>query len=104
MSWCLWQEKELAAAASKFAECQKTIASLGQQLKSLATLEDFLIDSEKPLDFTSEGMQGPKIIREPLKLQISNLNLPKRDSESMKIVSDGSSLSRTVMKVSHHYH
>lgn len=73
-------------------------------MKSLATLEDFLIDSEKPLELTSEGMQGPKIIREPLKLQISNLNLPKRDSESMKIVSDGSSLSRTVMKVSHHYH
>ncbi|KAM4114188.1 hypothetical protein ACJW30_04G051200 [Castanea mollissima] len=88
------QEKELAAAASKFAECQKTIASLGQQLKSLATLEDFLIDSEKPLELTSEGMQVPKISREPLKLQISNLNLPKRDSESMKIVSDGSSLSK----------
>ncbi|KAM7523505.1 hypothetical protein LguiA_013407 [Lonicera macranthoides] len=38
------QEKELEVAASKFAECQKTIASLGQQLRSLATLEDFLID------------------------------------------------------------
>ncbi|XP_043721921.1 filament-like plant protein [Telopea speciosissima] len=38
------QEKELAVAAGKLAECQKTIASLGQQLKSLATLEDFLID------------------------------------------------------------
>ncbi|KAK4486625.1 hypothetical protein RD792_006810 [Penstemon davidsonii] len=40
------QDKELAVAASKFAECQKTIASLGRQLKSLATLDDFLIDSE----------------------------------------------------------
>ena len=38
------QEKELEVAASKFAECQKTIASLGQQLRSLATLEDFLLD------------------------------------------------------------
>ncbi|XP_041004907.1 filament-like plant protein 3 isoform X2 [Juglans microcarpa x Juglans regia] len=46
------QEKELAVAASKFAECQKTIASLGQQLRSLATLEDFLTDSEKPLELT----------------------------------------------------
>ncbi|KAG2273054.1 hypothetical protein Bca52824_067609 [Brassica carinata] len=38
------QEKELAVAASKFAECQRTIASLGQRLQSLATLEDFLIE------------------------------------------------------------
>ncbi|CAE5966201.1 unnamed protein product [Arabidopsis arenosa] len=41
----LKQEKELAVAASKFAECQRTIASLGQRLQSLATLEDFLIES-----------------------------------------------------------
>ncbi|KAB5556460.1 hypothetical protein DKX38_007369 [Salix brachista] len=46
-------EKELAVAASKFAECQKTIASLGLQLRSLATLED-LIDSEKSSDVSSE--------------------------------------------------
>ncbi|KAL0396051.1 UNVERIFIED_CONTAM: Filament-like plant protein [Sesamum calycinum] len=43
------QDKELAVAASKFAECQKTIASLDRQLKSLATLEDFLIDSDRPV-------------------------------------------------------
>ncbi|KAF9681837.1 hypothetical protein SADUNF_Sadunf05G0044100 [Salix dunnii] len=47
------QEKELAVAASKFAECQKTIASLGLQLRSLATLED-LLDSEKSSDVSSE--------------------------------------------------
>ncbi|XP_010425089.1 PREDICTED: filament-like plant protein 3 [Camelina sativa] len=41
----LKQEKELAVAASKFAECQRTIASLGQRLQSLATFEDFLIES-----------------------------------------------------------
>lgn len=52
------QEEELAVAASKFAECQKTIASLGQQLRSLATLDDFLIDSEKPLEHTGEGKNG----------------------------------------------
>ncbi|GAB4835517.1 hypothetical protein Ancab_000426 [Ancistrocladus abbreviatus] len=44
------QEKELAVAAGRLAECQKTIISLGKQLKSLATLEDFLIDLEKPLE------------------------------------------------------
>lgn len=43
------QDQELAVAASKFAECQMTIASLGRQLKSLATLEDFLIESERPI-------------------------------------------------------
>ncbi|KAK4383841.1 Filament-like plant protein 3 [Sesamum angolense] len=43
------QDKEVAVAASKFAECQKTIASLDRQLKSLATLEDFLIDSDRPV-------------------------------------------------------
>ena len=41
----LKQEKELAVAASKFAECQRTIASLGQRLQSLATFQDFLIES-----------------------------------------------------------
>ncbi|KAL6312726.1 hypothetical protein AAG906_010678 [Vitis piasezkii] len=54
------QEKELAVAASKLAECQKTIASLGRQLKSLATLEDLLLDSEKPLQPMSEGLHHPK--------------------------------------------
>lgn len=49
------QEKELAVAASKLAECQKTIASLGRQLNSLATLEDFLTESEKPLELNNEG-------------------------------------------------
>ncbi|KAG2716084.1 hypothetical protein I3843_03G110400 [Carya illinoinensis] len=75
------QEKELAVAASKFAECQKTIASLGQQLRSLATLEDFLADSEKPLELTGEGTNGLKNAREPLKLQFGDLKLPKKDSE-----------------------
>ncbi|GAB2277274.1 hypothetical protein Dimus_011980 [Dionaea muscipula] len=38
------QEKELAVAADKLAECQQTIASLGRQLKSLATLDELLVD------------------------------------------------------------
>lgn len=40
------QDEELAVAARKFAACQETIASLGRQLKSLATLEDLLMESE----------------------------------------------------------
>nr|XP_043610973.1 filament-like plant protein 3 [Erigeron canadensis] len=39
------QDTELALAGNKFADCQKTIASLSHQLKTLATLEDFLIDT-----------------------------------------------------------
>ncbi|XP_038989834.1 uncharacterized protein LOC103701393 [Phoenix dactylifera] len=41
------KEKELAVAAGKLAECQKTIASLGQQLKSLTALDDFMLEAEK---------------------------------------------------------
>ncbi|XP_076959797.1 filament-like plant protein 3 [Bidens hawaiensis] len=39
------QDKELAIAGSQFVECQKTIASLNRQLQALATLDDFLIDT-----------------------------------------------------------
>ncbi|XP_009416908.2 filament-like plant protein 3 [Musa acuminata AAA Group] len=42
------QEKELAMAAGKLEECQKTIASLSRQLKSLTTLDDFMIGDERP--------------------------------------------------------
>ncbi|KAF5727618.1 hypothetical protein HS088_TW22G01314 [Tripterygium wilfordii] len=54
------QDKELAVVASKLAECQKTISSLGHQLKSLATLEDFLIDFDKPLNLTNDGSSSSK--------------------------------------------
>ncbi|KAJ1405018.1 Filament-like plant protein [Sesbania bispinosa] len=76
------KEKELALAASRFAECQKTIASLGQQLKSLATLEDFLLDSDNPLESKCEVTQTPQNGGQQLKLHHNDLNLAKRDSES----------------------
>ncbi|KAL8167216.1 hypothetical protein V2J09_008715 [Rumex salicifolius] len=38
-------QEDVASAAGKLEECQKTIASLGNQLKSLATLEDFFMDT-----------------------------------------------------------
>lgn len=76
------QDKELALASSKFAECQKTIASLGQQLKSLATLEDFLLDSDNPMELTNEVItKGTQNGGEQLKLNHSDLSLPKKDSE-----------------------
>ncbi|XP_027341931.1 filament-like plant protein isoform X2 [Abrus precatorius] len=78
----LKQEKELALAASKFSECQKTIASLGKQLRSLATLEDFLLDSDNPMELTCEITQGLQNGGEQLKLHHSDLSLPKIDSET----------------------
>ncbi|KAL6641818.1 hypothetical protein ACP70R_019999 [Stipagrostis hirtigluma subsp. patula] len=53
------KEKELANAAGKLAECQKTIASLGRQLKSLTDLDSVVLEPERlesrditlPLDF-----------------------------------------------------
>lgn len=59
-SLCLSQEKELANAAGKLAECQKTIASLGRQLKSLTDIDNTIVEPERlepreiremPLDF-----------------------------------------------------
>ncbi|KAI9114384.1 hypothetical protein K1719_014612 [Acacia pycnantha] len=76
----LKQEKELALAASRFAECQKTIASLGNQLKSLTTLEDYLLDSENPKDLTLEVTPSPQNGADPLKLH-HQFDLPKRNSE-----------------------
>ncbi|KAG2322729.1 hypothetical protein Bca4012_058178 [Brassica carinata] len=39
------KQEDMATAAGKLANCQKTIASLGKQLQSLARLEDFLVDT-----------------------------------------------------------
>lgn len=52
------QEKELAVAANKLAECQKTIASLGNQLKSLATLEELFLESENLSDLEVSGKES----------------------------------------------
>lgn len=65
-------------AASRFAECQRTIASLGQRLQSLATLEDFSHDSQKPMEVTSEAKHGPKSADQLLKSWHTNLNLKEK--------------------------
>ncbi|CAL1362397.1 unnamed protein product [Linum trigynum] len=49
------KQEDLALAAGKLADCQKTILSLGKQLKSLATLEDFLIDASSIPEITAVG-------------------------------------------------
>ncbi|KAJ3671435.1 hypothetical protein LUZ60_007514 [Juncus effusus] len=52
------QEKELEMAAGKLAECQKTIASLSQQLKSLTNIDQEIIISESD----DESAQNPNFI------------------------------------------
>ncbi|XP_043720045.1 filament-like plant protein [Telopea speciosissima] len=83
------QEEELVVAAGKLAECQKTIASLGRQLKSLATLEDFLIDYEKPLELSVGGSPIPRG-GEPWKLHSNDAYLARSEADSSKVVGDGS--------------
>ncbi|KAG1328018.1 filament-like plant protein 3 [Cocos nucifera] len=56
------QEKERVLASGKLAECQKTIASLNRQLKSLASLDDFLLEAEKPdLNGDSLNLRGQNL-------------------------------------------
>ncbi|GFP84325.1 filament-like plant protein [Phtheirospermum japonicum] len=55
------KQEDLAVAADKLAECQKTIASLGRQLESLATLEDFLIDTSSIPGFSKVSGNGGDI-------------------------------------------
>uniref|UniRef100_A0A2P2J324 DNA double-strand break repair rad50 ATPase n=1 Tax=Rhizophora mucronata TaxID=61149 RepID=A0A2P2J324_RHIMU len=66
----LWQE-DLDVAAGKLSECQKTISSLGKQLKSLATLEDFFI--------------GTASLPE---LSVGRLPIPTTSGESWKLISN----------------
>ncbi|XP_022992951.1 filament-like plant protein 3 [Cucurbita maxima] len=75
------KQEDLAVAAGKLAECQKTIASLGNQLKSLASLEDFLIDTTQLREFT-DGEEHCKHSNGTLS--------PRRDSDYTKGVDDSS--------------
>ncbi|KAJ9167095.1 hypothetical protein P3X46_021771 [Hevea brasiliensis] len=84
------KQEDLAAAAGKLAECQKTIASLGKQLKSLATLEDFLIDTAILPEFGAGGSPMSRASGEPWKLHSSDTFSPKRDSSSSRIASENS--------------
>ncbi|XP_021772635.1 filament-like plant protein 3 [Chenopodium quinoa] len=74
------QEKELAVAANKMAECQKTIASLGNQLKSLAALEDLFLDSEKLLEVSrKESLLQNDVKPDTLSSDTNTSTLSKED-------------------------
>ncbi|KAF3631591.1 Filament-like plant protein [Capsicum annuum] len=76
------KQEDLAVAADKLAECQKTIASLGKQLQSLATLEDFLLDT---VNLPGGGSVVAKAGGELWKLHVNETFTPKRDSDPSKV-------------------
>ncbi|KAJ6709372.1 FILAMENT-LIKE PLANT PROTEIN 4 [Salix koriyanagi] len=84
------KQEDFDVAANKLAECQKTIASLGNQLKSLATLKDFLIDTASIPEFSAGAPAIPKGDEEPWKLHCNETFSPKRDSGSLRIDTEGS--------------
>lgn len=75
-------QEELAIAAGKLAECQKTIASLGKQLKSLATLEDFLTDAGNLADFSGKSVISTAAGGETWQLHSNDTFLPRRSADS----------------------
>ncbi|KAK3034767.1 hypothetical protein RJ639_032280 [Escallonia herrerae] len=75
------KQEDFAAAADKLAECQNTIASLGRQLKSLATLEDFLIETTHVPGSSGGRSMIPSGGEEAWKLH-SNDTFPKSDPDS----------------------
>ncbi|XP_030485628.2 filament-like plant protein 1 isoform X1 [Cannabis sativa] len=82
------KQEDLAVAATKLAECQKTIASLGNQLKSLATLEDFLIDA--PNIIVPAGAPLIQKTGQHWKMHSNQTFSPKRDSNSSKAAEESS--------------
>ncbi|KAL9315671.1 hypothetical protein ACSQ67_016672 [Phaseolus vulgaris] len=87
------KQEDLTLAAGKLAECQKTIASLGNQLKSLATLEDFLIDTASipaSPSLTAQAQAQAQAGGEMWKFHSNGTFSPKRDSSSSRLA-DGNS-------------
>lgn len=76
-------QEDVAIAADKLAECQKTIASLGRQLKSLPTLEDFLTDTPILLGIREGESKLPAAVGAmPMKLHSNDKVLRKHDPNS----------------------
>ncbi|XP_055830076.1 filament-like plant protein [Solanum dulcamara] len=86
------KQEDLAVAADKLAECQKTIASLGKQLQSLATLEDFLIDTANLPGFSGEGSVVAGASGEEWKLHVNETFSRKSNSDSPKIENSSHSM------------
>ncbi|CAN1801507.1 Probable receptor-like protein kinase At1g11050 [Linum perenne] len=83
------QERTLALAAGKLAECQNTILPLGNQLKSLATIEDLLIDTDSSIPeieiSVGNSSLSPRCSGELWKLHSNGTYSPKLDSSSSRV-------------------
>ncbi|CAN1234308.1 Filament-like plant protein (Fragment) [Linum perenne] len=83
--------EDIALAAGKLAECQKTILSLGKQLKSLATLEDFLMDTNSIPEASSSSAAARVSDGEELwRLHSNQTYSPAIDSSSSRVAEAGS--------------
>ncbi|WOL03547.1 filament-like plant protein 3 isoform X2 [Canna indica] len=90
------RQEEVALAAGKLVECQKTIASLNQQLKSLANFDDFMLLTHRPdsnggpLEFSGESMVlDPFISPENLEVSSALPNVKQSDSQMLSTFSAG---------------
>ncbi|PON70758.1 Filament-like protein [Parasponia andersonii] len=72
------QEKELAAAAEKLAECQETIFLLGKQLKNLRPQPEFMGSPHSERSQKGDGEDEPTT---------SGLNLPESDQAELESAS-----------------
>ncbi|XP_039835771.1 filament-like plant protein 3 isoform X2 [Panicum virgatum] len=77
------KEKELANAAGKLAECQKTISSLERQLKSLTELDSVVLEPERfessrdmplPLDFRNGDAEFAMFADDLYNFELPNCN------------------------------
>lgn len=82
------KQEDLDVAAGRLSDCQKTIVSLRKQLESLATLEDFLIDTTNIPEFTAGGSIVPRTNGEMWRLHSNGTFSPKRDASSLKMPGD----------------
>lgn len=85
------KQEDLVVAADKLAECQQTIASLGKQLQSLATLEDFLIDTSNLPGFS--GNKAMVTGSTEWKARANDAFVPKYESDPSRTPAYTSSLS-----------
>ncbi|KAF7816853.1 filament-like plant protein [Senna tora] len=92
------KQEDVAVAAGKLAECQKTIASLGNQLKALATLEDFLVDTASIPGFTATPSLIGRAGGETWKLHSNGTFSPKIDSTSSRFADEASVSSLTTIE------
>ncbi|CAN7065374.1 unnamed protein product [Brassica oleracea var. botrytis] len=81
------KQEDMATAAGKLASCQKTIASLGKQLQSLATLEDFLVDTASIQAAATNGVSSSNSNKESWRVHkndtyITSMKQPAKETSS----------------------